>query len=247
MGRMGRRRARGTLPAKPFDEAFPLIDTLENAVVTHMTPVDFTVQEALLAMFTEDTVAVMKAAWPVIRSIDRGSVISERVIIPVAGSTAVTATVAISAVRAKICVPEIGSLQMDQVLAFSPLVKALQEAHEQHLQFEKVRFAVRWLNFYATVGAARHYCPWLTSLLPLDHAFQKVDGVIYREPIMGIVAIMETMRECHAIVAGALLAGAREDSGKHDFLVSFHGQRDLVSFHGQRDTEAYVSQQFGLI
>lgn len=236
---MGRRRARGTPPPKSFDDAFPLINKLENAVITRMVVPDFTVDRALYAMFLPDVVDKLKAAFPLIRSMDRTSHLSEDLIIPVEGATAVTAVVTIAARKAGILCPEKGNLRMERVLAYEPLVRAIQESYDQHARFEKVRAAVRWLNEHATVGAARHYCPWLTSILPADHPFQSATGVIYREPTAGIGEIMPTMRECAAIMASALLCGNLDhESDKGDFK---------VAFRGRRDNDNYLSEGFGLL
>lgn len=235
---MGRRR-RYAEPPKLYNDAFPLIDKLEMAVITRVVEADFTVDQALYALYEDDTVNKLKAAWPLTRDGDRGSYINERVIIPAAGATAVTATVIVHAKAAQILVPEAGNAKMERVLAYEPLVRAIQEAHEQHLRFEKLRAAVRWLNLYATPGAARHYCPWMTAILPADHAFQKLDGVIYREPECGIGEIMSTMRECAAIMASALLVGDLDHSSDKNRL--------RLSFQGRRDNDGYASQKFGLI
>jgi hypothetical protein len=225
----GRMRRYG-VPPKPFDEAFPLIDKLETAVVRAMVEPAFTANEALLAMYGEETVAKLKAAWPLTRDSDRSRFAQERFAIPAAGATAITATVTVDVKAAGMLVPIAGVAKPDRVLHFTPLVKAIQEVAERHWDFEKLRRAVRWLNDHGTPGAARHYCPWLTALLPEDHAYQKVDGLMYREPAVGMAEIMPTMRECAAIMAAAIMCPIREDMGNNHFNVCIHGQRQGAGY-----------------
>lgn len=115
----------------------------------------------------------------------------------------------------------------------------LASLYETHLQFEKVRKVTRWLNEHATVGAARHYCPWLAGVLPADHAFNEANGQIFREPVVSMAEIVPVMRECGVIMASALLAGEPEKDVRNNFMVHFSGIREA----GNR----YVSNQFNVL
>lgn len=56
-----------------------------------------------------------------------------------------------------------------------------------------------------SIGAARYYCPWLCSLLPPEHAVNRIDGSVYREPTESMQPIADDMRAAGATVASGLL------------------------------------------
>lgn len=236
---MGRRRGRGVPPPKSFDAAWAGIDTLEANVIRRTVDTPYTPEQVVRWMFPDDVVDKLQAAWTCIREVDRTTHFSGDVNLPLMFPTVgVYWTIKCNSPQLHMCVPAKGRMNIDD--SRGPLIlESLRQVYTQHLQFEKVRAVVRWLNTYATVGAARHYCPWLTSVLPPDHDFQSASGTIYREPSAGMAGIMPAMRESGAIMAGALLCGNNDETPDRNLV--------QVQFKGQRDTEAYTSNAFGLL
>lgn len=225
--------------ALPFEQAFGLINKLEHAVIEHMVTAEFTVDEALNAMYGEDVVNKLRAAWPLVRDSDRGYTSATDLEFFPQDLPEKKIRVYIAARDAKILIPELALVRHNAMYENPGIQSAVEAAHTEHLQFEKVRQVVRWFNNNATPGAARHYCPWLTSVLPQDHPFQQASGLTYREPVVSMSEIVPVMRQCAEIMARALLCGDVEHvSDKNNFK---------VAFHGQRDGENYTSQSFGLI
>lgn len=234
-----RRRARGSPPPKPFADAFSNIDALETNVIETVVDVQFTPDHIVGWLLDDHIAATLKEAFKYTRDPDRSSFWYPVLTLPVV----------FPAVRCRFVIrvksPEIAMLVPADVHAIpddnrgAAIMVTLWQVYAQHQQFEKVRRVVRWLNDNATVGAARHYCPWLTSILPSHHPFQDVTGQIFREPAKSMTEIANDMRESSAIMAGALLCGSRE--GKPDrVLVN-------VQFNGERGDEPYMSQSFGLL
>lgn len=224
----GRRRPRGAPPAKPFDQAFEGIDTLERTVAARSIETHFTLEQVARWMLPDETVDKLQAAFPYTRDGDRTAHWYEEMTLPIE-FPAVRCHLTIHAKSIGMLVPASGQARDNQ--ARSPdIMLSLRAAYGVHLQFEKVRQVARWLNLYATVGAARHYCPWLTGILPTGHAFHEASGQIFREPSKSMAEIMPTMRECGAIMASALLAGDDPGSPKTGFGVRFHGHRDDMEY-----------------
>lgn len=236
---MGRRRPRGSAPPKPFVDALPQIDKLEVNVIETVVDAQFTPDQVIRWLLTDTIVDKLKAAFPYVRDSDRTTFWQPDVTLPVV----------FPAVRCgftiKVKSPEFAMLVPTDALAVpddsrgEQIMVTVRQVYEQHTQFEKVRRVVRWLNDNATVGAARHYCPWMTSILPADHPFQEATGQIFREPANSMVEIANDMRAASAIMASALLCGSRDNKPALG-LVAVH-------FDGQRDSETYTSQSFGLL
>lgn len=233
---MSRRRRGKTAPPKPFEGAWYNIDKLEHAVMHATVVSNLTVLDVCRALWPPDMIDPLMAAFHRIRDVDRTDwrecvpIVLHGLAAPIKCNFILTTSLA-GVLHPRHGYANVTSLQAD------PVVSLVAEAHHVHLQFEKVRRVVRWLNDNATVGAARHYCPWLGSVLPVDHPFQEVDGVIFREPSKPMNEIVPVMRECTAIVAAALMA--RMD---HDARTKL-----TVTFEGGRDGMTYRSQQFGLL
>lgn len=232
---MGRRR--GIPPPPPFAAAFAGIDTLERNVIETIADVPFTADEVTRWLVGNDAIVEkLKAAFPYTRDQDRTTYWHQVVALPVAGTCLFTVNVK---------APEIAMLVPSSNLAPSfsrddrhPIIDTVQNIYREHQKFEQVRKVVSWLNDNATAGAARHYCPWLTSVLPADHPFHNASGQGYREPAVSMSEIVPIMRQCGAIMASALLCGSRE--GKERSLVH-------VGFSGVRDNTNYTSSRFGLL
>jgi hypothetical protein len=236
---MGRRRGR-TEPPKPFADAFNNIDTLEQNVIRRTVDAQFTPEQVVRWLFPDDVTDRLKAAYSVTRDVDRGNRISEDVTLPVV-FPAVSCTIDISAKSVSMLVPAPHLCKLQDGRG-EQIIAAIRGVYEHHERFEKVRKVVSWLNEYATVGAARHYCPWMAGILPAEHPFHTAGGTIYREPSMSMVGIMGAMRESGAIMAGALLCGEGGEA-KTKVVVSFDGVR--VTPRGSQDT--YTSKEFGLL
>lgn len=240
---MGRRRARGAPLPKPFDDAFKLIDVLEQNVADASVEAHFTGEQVVRWMFDDIMVDKLKAAFPITRDQDRTSFLHETMTLPVVfPAVSCTFTVKVKSPEIAMLVPAPGlvAIKEDRGVHIMETVRAAYEIHER---FEKVRKVTRWLNMFATIGAARHYCPWLTSVLPADHPFQEASGQIYREPAKSMAEITPTMRECGAIMASALLCHSAD--GKPDkglVAVTFRGQREFTDAAAE-----YTSNSFGLL
>lgn len=234
---MPRRRRYGA-PPKPFDQAFPALERVERNVIARVTDVRFTAEDLVRWMFPDHLVDTVKKAYPFVRNQDQGTWIAEQFTLPIDGR-GVQCTFTIKADAVGMLVPEAGCARNDEGRV-GPVLHTVTEAYREHVKFEKVRQVLRWLNENATAGAARHYCPWLTSLLPSDHAFNQAAGHIFREPLVSMTEIVPVMRECGAIMAAALLSGQMDSSVDRN-IVRLH-------FRGVRDrSDTYQSEQFGLI
>lgn len=236
---MGRRRPRGSPLPKPFADAFSNIDKLEVNVIETVVDVQFTGDHVVRWMLDDAIVDKLKAAFPYTRDLDRTTYWIETLTLPVVfPAVRCRFTIRVKSPEIAMLVPGVDLAVPDDTRS-EPIMATIRQCYEQHQQFEKVRRVVRWLNDNATVGAARHYCPWLTSILPAGHPYQAATGQIFREPARSMVEIANDMRAASAIMAGALLCGSRD--GKPD--------RGLVNvqFNGERGSETYTSQAFGLL
>jgi hypothetical protein len=222
-------------PPKPFAQAFDAIDRLERNVVAAKVKPDFTVQDVLRMLYPDDVVDKLQAAYPLTRYQDQGSYMVES--IPWEGAPRLT----IYGKAAKMLIPERNLSVFNQVRG-EPLLQALTAVLREHRQFDRVRYVVRWLNEHATAGAARHYCPWLTAILPSSHPIHQSSGSQYKEPTQGTGEVMDAMRDSAGIIAMALLC-PEDTTPRHGLSVAFSGPRQPV----HREAPLYASQDFGLL
>lgn len=244
---MRRRRSRGAPPPKALDQAWQGIDKLEYAVIERTKDVPVTAEQVIRWMYPDDIVDKLHAAFPHVRDVDRGHYIVATVALPdPVGECTFNIRVKDDRLDGfQMLIPAHGLARNNQE-RMGPIVDMLRPIYEHHAQFEKVRTVVRWLNEHATIGAARHYCPWLTSVLPTQHEFHKVDGQLFREPRVPMVEIAPLMRECGAIMAGALLCGNIDDKpgpGPYSLSVQFKGVRDPDKSYATN----YTSNAFALL
>lgn len=225
---MPRRKRWGT-PVGRFDAAFANLQTLEyNTIKTMVTP-EFSVDQLLLAMYGEHVVTTLRAAFPIIQDRDRSPWVSEMVVVPTPLSSVDTvgltrARLIVEARKARMCVPEEGTM-ISTLRDFEPLFAFLTAVWDQHQRFEKVGNVIRWLNKFATPGAAMNYCPWIKNLLPSDHEVHTLRGGSYRELTVPVGPLLNDMRECTDIVAAALFVGDRGRHGDDMLRLTFHGAR----------------------
>lgn len=213
------------------------ISKVEANVIRRMVDVDFSAEDVTAWMFPDDVIATLRAAWPLIAARDRSQWTFQRLSLPIHGTQDVMVSLTLKLGHLKVCVPE--QKAQNNLERYPRIGTALAAAYAEHLKFEKVRRVVRWLNANATAGAAKDLCPWLTSIVPADNPFHTATGRGYRHPQGDMSEITPIMRECSAIMAGALLAGDTSDLPKLDTFA--------VQFYGERDGESYVSGHFGLL
>lgn len=226
---MARRRGKSP-PPKPFADAPKGIDTLEQRVWNRTNDARFSGMDLVNWLLPADVVDRLQAAFPVIRELDRTQHWNLETTLPLEfPAQTCTFQIKVNSPTIHMLVPSrgLGSRKPDDPND-RPIMETLRAAHLVHTQFNKVRKVVDWLNDFATIGAARHYCPWLTSILPPDHPFQEATGLSYREPKMSMIGIVGTMRECGAIMASALLCGEAEDKTNGLVQVTF-GQSNYFS------------------
>lgn len=233
---MGRRRGIAP-PPKPFTDAFKPIDDLEQNVADATLQAHFVGEDVVRWMFDDNIVDRLQSAFPITREQDRTSYMQETITFP--RGISCTFMVNVKSPEIAMLVPATGLVapRNDRGVKIMETVNA---AWQLHQQFEKVRKVVRWLNLYATVGAARHYCPWMTSILPGDHPFQEASGTMYREPVRGMFEITSTMRECGAIMASALLCRERETTKTNLVAVTFRGQREFTEGAAEYTSNAFT-------
>ena len=237
---MARRRPK-KIPEKPFAQALPHIDEMECKVAAATLEVDFTSDNFLRWMFADHVVDQCRQAFPYVRELDQSQHLNHTMVLPIT-PTSVSCTFQVACKRLGILVPNVKHAHNYEP-RFEPVQRGLVALYGVHRQFETVRQVVRWLNEYATAGAARHYCPWLTGLLPPEHPFNQATGSIYREPNAVMNKIMPLMRECRSIVASAMLLGEREPV-QDTIAVSFRGIREN---YDPSDSSEYTSQLLHLI
>jgi hypothetical protein len=238
-------RRRYATPPKLFDAAYARIDALELAVVYSKVECRFTLMDVARAFWPDDTVDKLIAAYPCISDRNRMAWHGTG-IIPISNT-------ADAGVQCRFYM-SVGAIQMLCPVAqdlcwhearFAPILKALSETHAVHREFEKVRTVVRWLNEYATAGAARYYFPVLCSLLPPGHVLHATTGERYREPAARMTDIVPLMREASATVAGALLCAPLPDQRRDSFTAAFAGTRRTGDV--AIASSDYLSQTFDLV
>ncbi len=192
----------------PFEDAWDNIRLLERRVMHQMEPPKLMTDALLSWMFPDKVVRAMKDAYPIIREIDRGSSIMPTITLPnIGGSCDIT----VYCGKLKMCCPDDTALDEAAETGGGPVGRLLEDMHRVHYQFWKVRRVIHWLNLHATVGAARHYCPWITPLLPEDHAFHKANGLQFKTPDESMTEIVPLMREAGVVIASALMCPPDSD------------------------------------
>lgn len=235
------RRSKGP-PPKPLDAATSGIDLLERQVVRRMIDPRFTLHDVARAFWPDEETDKLFAAFPLVRDNDRSSW-AERFILPVSGATGVEGMLCMRLPEIGMLCPKHGTVKFCQTRA-APIIETLDTIYSIHLEFEVVRKVVAWLNVFATLGASRHYCPWLLGVLPKDHPIHEMDGVVFREPYMSMLGITGPMRKCGEIMASALMAEGADNLPRTHFTVEFNGRRDVPPAMA---SESYTSQTFGIL
>jgi hypothetical protein len=243
------RRKRWGTPVGKFDAALVNLQKLEYTTIKTMVTPAFSMDQLLHELYGDHVVTTLRAAFPIIQERDRSPFTTETLsvtgvtpLVAREGVVAFRARLIIEARKARMLVPEENTM-MASIHTFTPLTDFLKAFAEQHIRFEKVGNVIRWLNKYATPGAAMNYCPWIKSLLPSDHEIHTLRGGSYREPTTSVGLMINNMRECADIVAAALFLGDRpHDTGGEMIRVALHGART------DWDTDTltnYVSQSIG--
>lgn len=201
--RRGSRPRQARVVTAPFEPAYDRLDKLELNVVRHCMTVDFDLPHLLRAIYSESLIELMQRAYAACHSDCHRSLIYEHVTCPAPATFMAEGTLVIMGDVARMLPPLNG-------IAVPIMDGAVQECfssiYQQHMEFEKVREVVAWLNSHATPAAAKHFCPWLTALLPIDHAYQDASGVMFHQPEEPMAGIIPKMRQCAHIVAAAMLA-----------------------------------------
>lgn len=238
---MGKRAKK--VPALLCDGCFPNVDTLEhNAIAAQMAP-EFTMDQFYRWVLKDEVVDKLRAAFPYVRGADQSSYAVHEMVLPgIMTGASLSCQFSARANKEGILVPDTTHWVNDPA-RYEPFRAVLVQAYTEHRKFETVRQVLRWLNQYATAGAAKHYCPWITGIMPGDSPFHTASGTLYREPSASMAQIMPLMRECGAIMASALLLGDRPPLGG-SLSVSFRGIR---TGYGPESGDNYISQAFALL
>jgi len=192
---------RGVPKSLEFDDAYLALLTLENRALMALVDEPLQPLEVLYWHYPAEVIDGLCHAYPLIRLADRTRTMTQLLY---AG-----AILSVDLHAAKCCYPDLGRTAIQDTPYTAKYTQTLTELTAEHRQFDKVREVIAWLNAHATPGAARHYCPWLGSLLPSDHAYHAVKGTKFQD--VGIpLDVANTMRECGVIIARALLARSPE-------------------------------------
>lgn len=213
-----RRSSRNPTPRNPFDEAYEAINKLEYAVVATIAPA-FTLEDIPRAFWTDDVVDKLTTAFPLTNSMVRRAYHSEL------ATPLFDCYVMVRIDEAKMLCPEDCTAKLRDTDSGKKILDTLSQIYDTVVTFNKVRTMVDWMNkkdHHFTLGAAKHFCPWITSLLPENHGIHKVDGVKFNIPRAAIPA--DAMREVGAIVAMGNLAPPMTSNGvdRADFTVRFN-------------------------
>lgn len=207
---MSRRRK---APPMPFDVAYEALARLEEDAVPRMIKSSFTLDDVIACCWPKDTIETLKAAFPLTMPASTAKVVNSLANLFLSnGPPCSSGLLHIDTYAAKM-LPPADPLNWQAGPQTAELKELIVAYHQAHAEFEKIRKVIGWLNLNATPGAAKHYCPWMASLLPADHAFHTARGDTFREPA-GIGAIAGDMRACSVIIASALLAIAAGTTGK---------------------------------
>lgn len=174
-----------------------IINILEYNVISNTIEVPFSAEDMLNWLYPKEQLELLRKAFDHVREIDRGYVQTEHVVM---SGLAFSLTLYMN--KMKILCPVNAVIIPECPDEYKRVF--VQIAYE-HAQFNKVRRVVEWLKNHATPGAMRHFCPWLSGLLPSDHKFHQLNGEHYLSPAEPMREIIPAMRECGAIVASALL------------------------------------------
>ncbi|MDE2106829.1 MAG: hypothetical protein KGL39_56965 [Patescibacteria group bacterium] len=197
----------------PFDVAYEALARLEEDAVPRMIKSSFTLDDVIACCWPKDTIETLKAAFPLTKSENTAKVISPLShLFPSNGPTGSSGLIHIDTYSANM-LPPADPVNWQAGPQTAELKELIVACHQAHAEFEKIRKVIGWLNLNATPGAAKHYCPWMASLLPADHAFHTARGDTFREPA-GLGAIAGDMRACSVIIASALLAIPAGTTGK---------------------------------
>lgn len=186
---------------KQFAVAFSAIDKMEAVVAYRTVTTNFTTMDVARWLWPTSILEPLLAAWPVARS--RQASVQVGPIRTTYVPLSVHLTLQLEPLRMLSPAEDMIQLNPDMERSILP---ALMELSTIHARFNIVRGVVRWLNDHATPGAARFYCPWLGSLLPVGHPFHEADGSRYKEPATDMTDINRSMRMAGSVVATGLLS-----------------------------------------
>lgn len=197
---MRRRRRYGgepLAPLNPFLQAHESIHAKEQDVYRATINAQFDMDDVARWLFPEDTIAKLKAAYPLAESsYHKNFVLSGW---PLSSGDKVLMSLDFDSIKMQ-C--PLGAVS---VTPNAQIMDLLVSIYELHKQFNKVRKVIDWFGEHkVTPGAAVYYWPTIRSLCGSGHAVHDVTGDRYRV-VTGISEIIPLLRETAGIIAGAAL------------------------------------------
>ncbi len=205
-----RNKKKGWTQARPFEGTLYNVAKLEQLVINKTIKVDFAPLDVATWLFGTETVNILQAAYPLVQSYSRGGSFAGDVTLNFGSVTqsGIRCSVRVDNEHVKMCSPDSKLAKPDfEHPRAGEIANAIEKAFSYHMKFQKIRQVIAWLNDHSTIGAARHYCPWLVSILPAEHPFNDASGITFKEPSQPMADILPIMRECGVVIASALLCG----------------------------------------
>jgi hypothetical protein len=102
--------------------------------------------------------------------------------------------------------PPISDAVLELQSSAAPLQVYIAEVHRIHLQFEEVKYVLRWLNSHATPGAIRFYWPPAWGLCPDSPAVAEMPHIPsrYLQP-QDIHKLAPLLKDTASVYAGAMV------------------------------------------